>query len=165
MPGQDEDAEDGVSRRGLLAALGITTTVTAGSGLWIAHVLSRQGERQRNGGGDGNDYTETEYPPGTSDGGTNGGDYRTREPGTTTGSDPIDSWDEAVPGGCSLSGDQRHWLVEQVDSYDDMNGDDFFEYVDEGRVDLGGGGFEIRMLVDEDNDGRYDQGYNVPDVC
>ena len=104
--------------------------------------------------------------------------YECDPEGTTcipdTDGDVIDSWEESIPGGCSLDADERHWLVSQVDSYDELDGDDFFDYV--GReVRLEDSGTELRMTVDPDYNGKFGaeteyiveegNGYNIPDAC
>lgn len=86
--------------------------------------------------------------------------------------DVIESWDEALPGGCSLEADERHWLVSRVDSYDNLEGDDFFDYV--GReVRFHRSDSELRMEVDPDYSGEFgaeaeyvvEKGYNIEDAC
>lgn len=81
--------------------------------------------------------------------------------------DPVDTWNEALPGECELETDERHWLVGRVDSYDNLEGDNFFEYVGD-EVRLYDRGSELRMEVDSDFDGgefEPERGYNIPDAC
>jgi hypothetical protein len=154
----DED-RSGVNRRTLLGYLGFLGASTAGGGWLVKEALE---------GDDGeSDFEEMiptiEYDPeSVYDGDPNGTDF-TPEPDR----DPIDTWNEALPGECSLSTDERHWLVSRVDSYEELEGEDFFEYVDE-EVRLYDTGSELRMEVDADYNGtdfEPDTGYNIPDAC
>lgn len=164
MSGREEDDEYETTRRRFGTGTGLAIGgILAGTGSVLAYLFSQ--DMLENRGEPGYDrgpgYDETDYDPDD--------DYELPDDGVTytptPGAEPVDSWDDALPGECSLSADERHWLVAQVDSHDQMYGDDFFDYVEEGRVDLRDDESELRMLVDEDNDGRYDQGYNIPDVC
>jgi hypothetical protein len=162
MSGRDGEEPETTRRRfGTGTALAIGTILSGGGayGAWrFSQQMLEKGGQPRD---HGPDYDETDYDPDET--------YEMPDEGVTytptPGAEPVDSWDDALPGECNLDSSQRNWLVAQVDSHNEMYGDEFFDYVDEGRVDLRDDGSELRMLVDEDGDGRYDQGYNIPDVC
>lgn len=150
-----QEDERGVGRRSVLAMFGLTGLATMGSALWLSQSFYR----------DDDDPDVIVYRDGeTYDGDPDGVTYRPDE--------SIGSWNEALPGSCSLSNDEKNWLVSRVDSYDNLDGEDFFEYV--GReVRLEDSGDELRMTVDSDYSGDFDaeteyvveNGYNIPDAC
>lgn len=151
----DEDYEEflnderGQNRRSVLAMLGLTGLATVGSALWLSQSFYRD-----------NDPDVIVYREGeTYDGDPDGVTYRTE------GSSG--SWNEVLPGSCNLDYDEKHWLVSRLDSEgnEDLDADNFFDYVEEGRIDLRDEGSELRMVVDQDNDGDYDQGYNIENAC
>ena len=156
--GEGEDEE--ISRRGAIIA-GLGLAGAAGGTLWgvteIYKGLWDHGDRNRR-----REDDVTYDPDETYD------EDRDRVTYTTDPErDPIDTWNEALPGECSLSTDERHWLVGRVDSYDNLEGDNFFEYIGE-EVRLYDQDTELRMEVDEDYSGEefeLDKGYNIPDVC
>lgn len=84
----------------------------------------------------------------------------------------IDTWEELDLGECNLEDDEQEWLVSRMDEYDNLEQDEFFDYV--GReVRLEQRGEELRMTIDSDYSGDFDadthyvvdKGYNVPDSC
>lgn len=162
--GEGEDEDNEISRRGAIIA-GLGLAGAAGGTLWgvteIYKGLWDYGDRNRRGKRHRDDDV-TYDPEETYDGNPNG---TTFTPSPTE--DPLDTWEEALPGECSLSTDERHWLVSRVDMYDNLDGDDFFDYIGE-EVRLYDQETELRMEVDEDYSGgefELDKGYNIPDVC
>jgi hypothetical protein len=154
-----DENQPGVSRRTLLGYVGFLGAST-GVGLAATKKALEGDDGESN---LGEMIPTIEYDPDrVYDGDPNGTDF-TPDPDR----DPVDTWDEALPVECSLSADERHWLVSRVDSYEELEGEDFFEYVDE-EVRLYDTGSELRMEVDADYDGTEfepDTGYNIPDVC
>jgi len=154
MSGNEDEYESNPSRRSILAVLGITAAGTAGSAGYIAWML----------GGDDEDTGTVRYREDK----TYDEDRDEVTYTTTPDRDPVDTWNEALPGECSLSADERHWLVGRVDSYDNLDGEELFEYVNEGKVRFEDRGPELRMEVDADYSGGEfieDKGYNIPDTC
>lgn len=152
--------ERGETRRGLLAAMGLGAAATAGSALWLSSQISDMSRRER----EPHHHVDDEHyhPDKVYDGDSDGTTFT-----PTPDHEPVQSWDEALPGECELETDEKHWLVSRVDMYDDLDGDDFFEYVGD-EVMLYDTGSELRMEVDEDYRGgefRPDKGYNIPDAC
>ena len=161
---EDERAES--SRRGVLAGLGfagLLSVVTGGSALWLQRSLANYGQHDgpdiiiyKNGETHEGDPDDVPYHDDVPE-----EDYRR-----------VNSWDEALPGGCDLENDERDWLVGRMDEYDNLDQDEFFDYV--GReVRLEQRGDELRMTVDSDYSGEFDadthyvvnKGYNFPDAC
>lgn len=102
-----------------------------------------------------------------------GDDTPTREGGedytTPTVDDVVDSWEEAIPTGCNINNQQRHWLVSQVDTHEGLEGDNIFDYVEEGKVRFSQSNSELRMEVDPDfgpqTEYTVEEGYNIEDAC
>ena len=158
MSAGEEEEEYELTRRETLlggALLGGAAGATIWGALEIYKGLWDQGSRphpdgRRRDKGDDNyhdDPDETTYKPGD-----------TRE--------EINSWEEALPGNCSLNEDEKEWLVGRLDRYDNLDQEDFFDYVGE-EVRLEKRGTELRMEVDPDYSGNFNEedGYNIEDAC
>jgi len=163
MSGREDEYEEesNPSRRSVLAVLGITGAATVGSAAWVTHYLSEHGEKKRR------DHYDDDDPQPPYDG-KDGDDGYTPPPADVDGE--IDGWDDILPGNCHLSTDEQEWLVSRIDAdnYDNMDSENFFEYVEEGRIRMYESDGELRMEVDEDYSGgefNEDGGYNVPGAC
>lgn len=140
MSGNEEESNPG--RRSILAVLGTTALGTAGSVGYITGMLN------------GEDEDETSQP----------GSYDTE----TYNGERVDNWDEALPSDCSVTQDQKEWMIDTVDDYDSMQGDNFFGYVSEGKIRFEDSNSELHMKVDADYvDGEFieDNDYNINNVC
>jgi len=139
----DKDSE-GVPRRNALYLLGGTAVATGVSGLSLKYIVDnflssdRSDSRQGNNNGDNSR-------------GQNYGDWR-----------------DGIPSGCELPSS----YAEDVESYidedvEDMDSSMMDQYVDSGRVAFEKDGTELGLLVDQDNDGQYDDSYsgNFEDLC
>lgn len=163
----DYEEESNPSRRSVLAVLGLTGAATVGSAWWVTDYLSGRDESDSS---DGNDHHhhddghDHDYPQRDNGGGPN--DEYTPSPADGE----IDDWDDILPGDCHLSTDEQEWLVSRIDAdnYDNMNSENFFEYVEDGKIRMYESNGELRMEVDEDYSGgefTEDGGYNIPDAC
>jgi len=162
---EDERAE---SRRSVLAGLGfagLLSVVTGGSALWLQRSLANYGQD------DGSDIIIYENGE-TYEGGPE--DVPNQDDIPEESYRRVNSWEEALPGGCGLNQDEKNWLVDRLDEdeYENLDPENFFDYV--GReVRLDKRGDELRMTVDSDYSGDFDadthyvveKGYNVPEAC
>ncbi len=157
-----EDGEEyQLSRRGANILAGLAITGAGGATLWKAFEIYR-GLWHHEDGGTPRDGREDKHGKG-SDGASETpykSDYEIR------------SWEEALPGNCRLDEGEKEELVQKVDSYDNLDGDDFFDYV--GReVRFRESDSELRMEVDPDYSGEFgaeaeyvvERGYNVEGAC
>lgn len=145
----DGEEDSGVPRRHILYLGGSTVAAAAGATAWgwphFKKILAGRDE-PGNFGDKGDDGSGTERPPETTD-----GNY--------------DVWQDAIPEGCSLPGEYENAIEEEINNYDGMESGELTEYVNSGRVDFLEDGSELRMLVDEDNDGQYDHEDSLADIC
>lgn len=160
----DEDELDELSRREALLG-GAALTTAAGAYLWGALEIYKG---LRSYGGDQDDREVVVYK----DDETYDDDSEQVTYTTEPDHDPVDSWNEALPGECELSTDERHWLASRLDAYDELEVDNFFDYVGN-EVRLEARGDELRMEVDPDYSGDFgaeteyvvEKGYNIEDAC
>lgn len=139
----DEDSE-GVSRRNALYLLGGTSVATGVSGLSLKYIIDNFLTSDRSDSRQGNNNADNSR-------GQNYGDWR-----------------DGIPSGCELPSS----YAEDVESYidedvEDMDSSMMDQYVDSGRVAFEKDGTELGLLVDQDNDGQYDDSYsgNFEDLC
>jgi|GEM_PF-2324795 len=148
----DEDSE-GVPRRNILY-LGGSTLLATGISVWwnwdnVKSILA--GRDEPFGGATEQSPTGTPAEEPSEENPENYGDWR-----------------DGIPSGCELPSS----YAEDVESYidedvEDMDSSMMDQYVDSGRVAFEKDGTELGLLVDQDNDGQYDDSYsgNFEDLC
>ena len=144
----DGDEENsGVSRRSVLALLGATGASAVGAGIW------------------GKPFFEDIWNGRDEPGNYGGTGPSTDEPSGTDGSE-YDVLNGYVPEGCGVTDEEWDAVLERVDSYDTLEGENTAGYFEEKRVDLRRQDTELELLIDEDGDGQYDHhDINIEDAC
>ena len=152
----DSDEQSGVPRRHILGLLGGTAAATAASGWWsnpyLEGIWENRGESKNlvesNGSSRDSERIHTTVYSGTNE--------------NTT----YEDWQEAFPEGCELPESYETAVKDEINEYDELDGDRLTDYVNTGRVQFRRGETEVYMLVDADGDGQYDdRGHSIPDVC